>query len=69
MKIGPFCKDIEDIHPLCRLQFDARTGDYGCSYHSLLSCDECRYGAGRKDPEAKSNRPKATVKGAKNGKA
>lgn len=42
-------------HPKCKLQFDAHNGDYGCEYHSTLSCDDCKYGVGRRDPEAQCN--------------
>jgi hypothetical protein len=45
------------LHPKCGLTFDAFNGDYDCSYHTTLCCDDCKYGAGRKDPEAKCNRP------------
>ena len=36
-----------------------RTQDYGseydCGYDTKIDCDECKYGGGRKDPEAKCN--------------
>lgn len=28
---------------------------YYCDYGSELECDDCKYGGGRKDPEAKCN--------------
>lgn len=42
-------------HPKCLLRFDAYNGDYDCEYHSTLSCDDCKYGVGRRDPEAQCN--------------
>ena len=30
--------------------------DFDCRYDTTLDCDECKYGAGRKDPEAKCNK-------------
>jgi hypothetical protein len=39
----------------CKLNYDAHNGDYDCGYGSELSCDECKYGVGRKDPEAWAN--------------
>jgi hypothetical protein len=44
-----------DRHPKCKGYKDEMNGDYDCLYRSNLSCDECKYGAGRKDPEAKCN--------------
>lgn len=29
--------------------------DFDCEYGTTLSCDECKYGHGRRDPEAKRN--------------
>ncbi len=29
--------------------------DYDCEYNTSIECGECKYGAGRKDPEAKRN--------------
>jgi len=44
-------------HPKCKLIYYEMQGDYDCTYPShVLSCDECKYGGGRKDPEAKCNR-------------
>ncbi|WP_109150671.1 hypothetical protein [Azospirillum sp. TSO5] len=47
-------------HPKCRgYMIDTPNGrDYDCEYGSELTCDECKYGLGRKDPEAKCNQPK-----------
>lgn len=42
-------------HPKCRGWYDEFSGDYDCDYYSVLSCDDCKYGAGEKDPEAKCN--------------
>jgi hypothetical protein len=32
--------------------------EFGCEYESVLDCDECKYGLGRKDPNAKCNQSK-----------
>ena len=45
----------EGRHPKCLGTYDAHNGDYSCDYYTKLDCDECKYGAGRKDPEAKPN--------------
>lgn len=29
--------------------------EYDCEYPTTLSCDDCKYGGGRKDPLAKCN--------------
>ena len=29
--------------------------EYDCGYNTIIDCDECKYGGGRKDPEAKCN--------------
>ena len=29
--------------------------DFECEYDSMLDCEECKYGMGKKDPEAKCN--------------
>lgn len=46
----------------CRLTYKARSGgnqgSYSCGYNTTLSCSECKYGQGRKDPEAKCNEDK-----------
>ena len=42
-------------HPKCLGYFDNLTGDLECDYQSDLECDQCKYGVGRKDPEAKCN--------------
>lgn len=45
-------------HPKCK---GFKTPDYGwgsdydCEYGSKLDCGECKYGGGRKNPEAKCN--------------
>ena len=47
-------------HAKCRGYYiDTPDGrDYGCEYETIITCDECKYYAGRKDPEAKCNQPK-----------
>jgi hypothetical protein len=42
-------------HPKCRGTYDEWSGDYGCEYDTTTTCDECKYGVGRKDPEAECN--------------
>lgn len=42
-------------HPKCKGKYDAMNGDYDCGYRTAITCDDCKYGAGRKDPEAKCN--------------
>lgn len=27
-------------------------GEFDCGYHTILSCEQCKYGVGKKDPEA-----------------
>ena len=29
--------------------------DYECGYNTKIDCDECKFGGGRKNPEAKVN--------------
>jgi hypothetical protein len=29
--------------------------EYECGYYSKIDCDQCKYGGGKKDPEAKCN--------------
>lgn len=43
-------------HQKCKLTYDEHNGDYDCDYGSVLTCEECKYGLGRKDPEAKVNK-------------
>ena len=42
-------------HPKCTGYYNAFTGDFDCDYNTKLSCEECKYGLGRKDPEARCN--------------
>lgn len=42
-------------HPKCLGTYDEWNGDYDCGYYTKLLCEECKYGLGRKDPEAKCN--------------
>lgn len=45
-------------HPKCKgYGTDSPTSgkDYDCGYVTKISCDECKYGVGRKDPAAKCN--------------
>ena len=45
---------IREKHPKCK-GYKTYFGDYDCEYDTKLTCDECKYGVGRKDPEAKCN--------------
>jgi hypothetical protein len=29
--------------------------DWGCDYNTIIACDDCKYGGGKKDPESKCN--------------
>ena len=42
-------------HHKCKLIYDQFTGDYDCGYNTILVCEECKYGLGHKNPEAKCN--------------
>lgn len=44
-------------HPKCKGYFDhtAVSYEWDCEYDTILECEECKYGMGRKDPEAKCN--------------
>ena len=50
----PFCKtDVSGSssrQPLCK-----GDGIDHCGYYTTIDCDECKYGGGRKNPEAKCN--------------
>ncbi len=57
----PSIFDVSDEpkrHPKCKGWYDVMTGDYDCEYPTILECEDCKYGMGRKDPEAKCNQPK-----------
>ena len=47
----------KDRHPKCKgYKVSSMDGDeFDCEYNTTLSCDECKYGKGRKNPEAKCN--------------
>lgn len=48
-------------HEKCTGTYDY-FGDFDCGYNTTLDCEQCKYGIGRKDPEAKCN----TIKGRAN---
>ena len=48
----------ETRHPKCAGYYDEMNGDYDCHYYTSISCEECKYGCGRKNPEAKCNQIK-----------
>lgn len=39
----------------CKLEYNEYAGDHDCGYGSTLDCSDCKYGKGRKDPEAWAN--------------
>lgn len=41
-------------HPKCLGDYDY-FGEFDCGYSTSLMCEDCKYGLGRKDPEAKCN--------------
>ena len=41
--------------PGCTGYYDSYGIEFDCGYHTILSCDECKYGVGKKDPEAWTN--------------
>lgn len=41
-------------HPKCQGYSDYY-GEFDCGYGTTLMCEDCKYGQGRKDPEAKCN--------------
>lgn len=48
-------------HPLCKAQTCNNFYDpieYECGYFTTLDCDDCKYGGGKKNPEAKCNQEK-----------
>jgi len=42
-------------HPKCLGYKNEYTEEFECEYGSKLECSDCKYGHGRKDPEAKCN--------------
>jgi len=57
LKIDTYKGDKEEKtkHPKCLGYYDEFSGDYDCEYGTKLICEECKYGMGRKDPEANCN--------------
>lgn len=41
-------------HPKCK-GFINYMQEFDCAYDTALPCEDCKYGLGRKDPEAKCN--------------
>ena len=52
---GPMFDCTPKKHPKCLGGKCDYSGDFSCDYYSELDCDKCKYGMGRKDPEAKCN--------------
>lgn len=50
-----------DKHPKCK-GFETRDigwgSDFDCGYNTIIPCDDCKYGGGKKNPEAKCNQNK-----------
>jgi len=44
-------------HPKCKgyWTYSCDGNEFDCEYETILSCDECKYGVGRKDPDARCN--------------
>jgi hypothetical protein len=44
-------------HPKCMGYEDSTPNgtEYGCGYETTITCDDCKYGHGNKNPEAKAN--------------
>ena len=53
--MGKVGDPVKEKHPKCLGWYDAMSGEFDCDYKTTLTCDECKYGVGRKDPEAKCN--------------
>ena len=52
-----FCEHRPPKHPKCKgrvLHYFEGT-EFECDYDTTLTCDDCKYGMGRKDPEARCN--------------
>ena len=47
--------NLRKKHPKCLGWYNEFQGEYDCGYYTTISCEECKYGIGRKDPEAKCN--------------
>ena len=45
---------VKKKHSKCLGNYDYY-GEFDCDYGSNLTCDDCKYGLGRKDPESKCN--------------
>ena len=57
----PVCQSLaERKHSRCRgsVSHTMDGTDYDCEYNTDLSCEDCKYGLGRRDPEAKINKIK-----------
>lgn len=52
-------KESFPIPALCPyIEHDVWNGDWDCKADTILICEECKYGKGRKDPLAKRNKIK-----------
>lgn len=45
-------------HPKCLGYNNGHTGEFCCDYDTFITCDECKFGGGNKDPDAERNRVK-----------
>ena len=50
-------KREQQKHPKCKgyKEWTSYGYEYDCGYGTELICEDCKYGMGRKDPEAKCN--------------
>jgi len=58
VKLSDEAKNSSYRHPKCMGYMTRDTGDgseFECGYGTTITCEHCRYGGGRKDPEAKCN--------------
>ena len=42
-------------HIMCKGYYDQYTGDFDCDYNTTLTCEECKYGLGNRNPAAICN--------------
>lgn len=54
-ELKSFGIDVVRKHPKCKGRYDPFDIYSDCGYNTTLTCDECKYGFGKKDPEAKCN--------------
>ncbi len=56
IKLFNISNDVKPLkHPKCKGVYDEWSGYSDCEYNTTLMCEDCKYGVGRKNPEAKCN--------------